>query len=199
MVFPAGHLLVGQPGLKKAAGRGPGQVLPDQRVRPGTWKRLSGQQDMTACPLLDLLQDLQIADQRRLIYDIDRGAQPRLDAVQCFHHGSLDGSGVLVHHPGQAVLVQHLHEGIGVHLLQVVDAGLAPLAVGHQSGADHGGHAGGVADGLAAQLLIARLVVADVVDVDGPLLAVLDAGVDAAMLVLPTVRGPGMRDRAAAP
>jgi hypothetical protein len=41
----------------------------------------------------------------------------------------------------------------------------APLAGQHHLGADHGGHAGGVRDGLRLHLAVARLVVADVVDI----------------------------------
>ena len=44
----------------------------------------------------------------------------------------------------------------------------------------HGGHAGGVADGLTAHFLVALLMVTDVVDVVGLILTVLFAGKDAA-------------------
>ena len=51
-------------------------------------------------------------------------------------------------------------------------------------GAAHGGHAGGVADGLAGHLLVALLVIADVVDIVGLVLAVLLAGKDAALSLI---------------
>ena len=54
-----------------------------------------------------------------------------------------------------------------------VDAGLAPRPLQEQQRGAHGGHARGVADGLAADLAVAGLVVADVVDVVGLVLAVL--------------------------
>ena len=56
--------------------------------------------------------------------------------------------------------------------------------------AAHGGHAGGVADGLAGHLLIALLVVAHVVDVVGLFPAVLLAGEDAADVGLAVSAGP---------
>ena len=55
-----------------------------------------------------------------------------------------------------------------------------PLAGQQHQCAAHGRHAGGVADGLRADLLVALLMVADVVDVVGLFLAVLLAGEDAA-------------------
>ena len=58
--------------------------------------------------------------------------------------------------------------------------GFFQVPVTTSSSADHGGHAGGVADGLAAHFLVAFLMVADVVDIDGLFLAVLYAGEDAA-------------------
>src|SRR3546814_3491855 len=53
-----------------------------------------------------------------------------------------------LHLPRQAMLVQHAHEGIGVHLLHVEHAVTAPRAGDHHRGADHRGHAGGVAHRL---------------------------------------------------
>src|SRR3546814_4411042 len=56
-----------------------------------------------------------------------------------------------LHLPRQAMLVQHVHEGIGVHLLHVEHAVTAPRAGDHHRGADHRGHAGGVAHRLIAR------------------------------------------------
>ena len=78
--------------------------------------------------------------------------------------------------PGEAVDVEVGHECVGVVLFHVPDAGLFPITNEHLLGSDHGGNAGGVTDGLAADFFEALLVIADVVDVDGLLFAVLDAG-----------------------
>ena len=77
--------------------------------------------------------------------------------------------------PGQAVAADLLHEGIGVELLDVEDAFALPGAGEDHLGAEHGGHAGGVGNGLGADLLEAFGVVAVVIDIVGALLAVLDA------------------------
>ena len=82
--------------------------------------------------------------------------------------------------PGEAVLVEFLHEGSGIEFLHIEDAGALPGAGGEHHGADHGGDAGGVGDGLRAGLAEGFLVVADVVHeaLDG--LAVLGALQEAA-------------------
>src|SRR6056297_2602338 len=82
--------------------------------------------------------------------------------------------------PWQALLGQHRHERVGVELLHVEDALARPLAREHQRGADHRGHAGRVADRLRADLAVARLVVADVVEIERPLGPALLAGRDVA-------------------
>ncbi|MNQ89975.1 hypothetical protein D3C85_1053000 [compost metagenome] len=78
------------------------------------------------------------------------------------------------------MLVQHVHEGIGVQLLHVEDAFALPRAGQHHGRADHGRNARGVADGLVAGFGIGGFVVADVLDVEGLLNAVLLAGGDGA-------------------
>ena len=90
--------------------------------------------------------------------------------------------------PGQAVDIEIGHEGIGIELFHVPDAGLAPHAGGDHLGADHGGHAGGIGNGLRAHLPVAFLMIADIVDVDGLFLAVLDAAHDIADAGLATLR-----------
>ena len=50
--------------------------------------------------------------------------------------------------PGQPLLIELLHEGIGVELLDVVNAGLHPLAREEHHRADHGRNARGVRDAL---------------------------------------------------
>ena len=60
----------------------------------------------------------------------------------------------------------------------------------HHHGADHGRHACRVGNGLGADLLIALLMVADVVNIDSFLFSVLDAVKDTADVGLPTVLGP---------
>jgi hypothetical protein len=66
------------------------------------------------------------------------------------------------------------HEGIGVQLLDVPDAGLTVFGgVGEQLlGGDHGGDAGGVADALTVGFFVAVFVVFDVVDVVAQWLAI---------------------------
>ena len=81
---------------------------------------------------------------------------------------------------GQAVLVQCIQIRIGIKLLDGVHTLGVPLAGEQHQRAAHGGHAGGVADGLRAYFLVALLMVTDVVDVVGLILAVLLAGEDAA-------------------
>ncbi len=81
---------------------------------------------------------------------------------------------------GQAVLVQCVQIRVRIELFHGVDALGGPLAGQQHQCAAHGRHTGGVADGLRADLLVALLVVADVVDVVGLFLAVLLAGEDAA-------------------
>ena len=81
---------------------------------------------------------------------------------------------------GQAVLVQCIQIRIGIKLFYGVHALGGPLAGEQHQGAAHSRHAGGVADGLTAHFFVAFLMVADVVDVVGLVLAVLFAGKDAA-------------------
>ena len=81
---------------------------------------------------------------------------------------------------GQAVLVQCVQIGVRVELFHGVDALGGPLAGQQHQCAAHGRNAGGIADGLRADFLVALLVVADIVNVVGLFLAVLFAGEDAA-------------------
>ena len=73
------------------------------------------------------------------------------------------------------MLVELLHEWIGVEVFHVPYAGLLPQTLGKHHGAYHGRYAGGIAYALHAGLLISRLMAAVVIDVVGLLLAVLDA------------------------
>lgn len=82
--------------------------------------------------------------------------------------------------PGQAALVELLHERIRIVLLHVEDSGTGPFACEDHFRADHGGNSRGVGDGLGAYFLKAFFVVANVVDVHGLEFAVLDAGDDVA-------------------
>ena len=66
---------------------------------------------------------------------------------------------------GQAVLVQCIQIGVRIKLFHGVDALGGPLAGQQHEGTAHGGHTGGVADGLAAHLFVALLMVTDIVDV----------------------------------
>ena len=87
---------------------------------------------------------------------------------------------VMVLAAGQAVFVQRVEERVGVELLHRVDAGLGPLAGQHHQRTAHRGHTGGVADGLTADLAVALLMVAHIINVVGLVLAVLFAGEDTA-------------------
>ena len=78
------------------------------------------------------------------------------------------------------MLIEVGHEGIGIVLLHVPDAGLAPFAFEHLLCSNHCGHASGVGNGLGADFCEAFFVIADVVDVDRLWLAVFDAGDDVA-------------------
>ena len=80
--------------------------------------------------------------------------------------------------PRQAMLIEVGHEGIGIVLFHVPDAGFAPFSFEHLLGSDHGGHTSGVGNGLGADLGKALFVIADVIDVDRLWLAVLEAGDD---------------------
>ncbi len=98
--------------------------------------------------------------------------------------------------PGQALLVELLHEWVGVELLDVPYARLLPDAFQQHHGADHGWHARGVADALHARLVVGILVLAVVIYIIGVLLAVLlatDAATDGslAVVVLAEVLGVG--------
>ena len=81
---------------------------------------------------------------------------------------------------GQAVLVQSVQIRVRIELFHRVDTLGGPLAGQQHEGTAHGRHTGGVADGLRADLAVALLVVADIVDIVGLFLAVLLAGEDAA-------------------
>ena len=64
------------------------------------------------------------------------------------------------------MFVQQFHERVGVKLFQIENAGFTPCTIEHKCGPYHGRHAGGVADGLTADLGKARLVVAHIMEVD---------------------------------
>ena len=67
--------------------------------------------------------------------------------------------------PRQALLGEDLEEWVGVKFLDVVYAGLYPLAGEEHHGAGHGGHAGGVAYGLHAGFAVSGFVGAVIIDV----------------------------------
>ena len=67
---------------------------------------------------------------------------------------------------GQTHRTQQVQERFGIELFDI-DHGLGiPNALGHQDGGGGGRHPGGIADGLGFHFLVARRVVADVVDED---------------------------------
>ncbi len=90
--------------------------------------------------------------------------------------------------PRQAVHVHRRHKGIGIHLLDVPDAGALPLAFQHHLRADHRRYAGGVGNRLGHHFAVALLMVADLIYDDLAWLAVFQAGDMAA--------DPGLADSA---
>src|SRR5690606_23707520 len=110
-----------------------------------------------------------------------RGSKPaKVSALGTWDMGSSAGSGEVEarfhdHLPGQSVVVQIRHEGIGVHLFHVPHTGLHPLAFQHHLGADHGRYARGIGNGLGQHLAVAVLMVLDVEHHSTARLAVLDA------------------------
>ena len=91
MVFLAWHFLMGQPRLKKAAGRRTSQILSNQRINPEHRKGLLCQQNMAAGALLHTTQDLQIMDQSCFIHHIDRCIELRFLIFQIFHYSTVAG------------------------------------------------------------------------------------------------------------
>ena len=121
------------------------------------------------------------------------GTAPSMAATAAVRRAapSIHQHGVMVFAAGQAVFVQRVEERVGVELLHRVDAGLGPLAGQHHQRTAHRGHTGGVADGLTADLAVALLMVAHIINVVGLVLAVLFFPVKMQpMFVLPLVRGP---------
>ena len=69
--------------------------------------------------------------------------------------------------------VEHVHEGIGIELFNVPNAGTGPFAREQHGGTDHRGHASGIADCLIACFGIGIFMVADIVDVERLFFAIL--------------------------
>ena len=74
--------------------------------------------------------------------------------------------------PRQALLVQLLHEGIGIEFLDVVNAWLLPQTLAEHHGTNHSWNTSGVAYALHSSLLICVLMLAVVVNVVCLLLAI---------------------------
>ena len=62
--------------------------------------------------------------------------------------------------------IQHVHKRIRVELFKIEHTRLHPCPVEHQRRANHRRHAGGIADGLAADLGETRLMIANIVKID---------------------------------
>ena len=90
--------------------------------------------------------------------------------------------------PRQSLLVQLVHEWVGVKLLHVVHSGFVPQSECKHPCADACRHAGGVANTLHAGLLVGSLVRAVVINIVGVLLAVkadtANAATDACLAVV---------------
>ena len=100
--------------------------------------------------------------------------------------------------PRQAAHIELRHEGIWIKLLHIPHASLHPLSGDHHLGPDHGRHARGVRNGLRTHLGITRLVVADIVNIHGLFLAVLEATHDVAYAGLALgegTEGSGVRQK----
>lgn len=91
--------------------------------------------------------------------------------------------------PRKSPLVQCVHKRIGIEFLDVVDAGLLPLACHYHHSAYHSRNAGRVADSLRADLLVALLMIATVVNLVVYFLAVLLAYADTADIGLADCSG----------
>ena len=76
--------------------------------------------------------------------------------------------------PRQPLLVELLHEGIGIELLDIVYTRLFPDAFEEHHGTYHGRYTGGVAYALHAGLFVGGTVRTVVVDIIGKLLAVFE-------------------------
>lgn len=82
--------------------------------------------------------------------------------------------------PGEPALVEFIHERIRVVLFHIEDAGARPFTGEDHFSTDHGRDARGVRDSLRADLFEALFVIADIVNVNGFIFAVLYAGDDVA-------------------
>ena len=60
--------------------------------------------------------------------------------------------------PGKALLVELLHEGIGIELLDIMNTWLAPQALAEHHGTNHGRHTCGVTNALHARLIVGSTV-----------------------------------------
>ena len=60
--------------------------------------------------------------------------------------------------PGQPLLIELVHEGIGVELFDVVNAGLLPQSLAEHHGTNHGRYASGVRDALHTCLFVCSTV-----------------------------------------
>ena len=89
--------------------------------------------------------------------------------------------------PGQTLLVELLHEGIGIELLDVVHARFVPQSLEEHQGTYHGWHARGVAYALHARLIVGCLMRTVVIYIVGVLLATAqtpDAATDGGLAVV---------------
>lgn len=163
------HLLEAEAGLVQPAGGGAADIPADERIQRKRRKRLLCQQDAAAGPPFQSVQPFKVRLQPCLVDDVDGRGQ----LVEP-HTVSLRAA-VFLHHPRQAEAFERVHKRVGVELLGGENARLFPRARDDERRADHSRHAGGVGDGLRADLAVAGFVVADVVDVQALFLAVLDA------------------------
>ena len=91
---------------------------------------------------------------------------------------------ILIHNPRKSPLVQRFHIRIRIELLDVEYACALLGSVDYHHGTDHSRYACRVGDGLGANLFVALLVVAYVINIDRLLFSVLHTGKDTADVCL---------------
>jgi len=69
--------------------------------------------------------------------------------------------------------VEHVHEGIGIELFNVPNAGTGPFAREQHRRANHSRNTGCVADGLVTSFGKSVLMIADIIDVERFFFAIL--------------------------
>ena len=122
----AAEFLAAQPRLMGRAAADPVQSLAQQGKDAEHGKAFQGQQDLAAGLLFDPGQDGEVVAQQSLVDH--KGGRCHLRRIEAAGEAAVAAGArsQLDHLPGQAVLVQGLHEGIGIELLHIPHAGPFP-------------------------------------------------------------------------